>query len=35
LEGLSGGEQIVVYNYKALAANSRIKVVERVMGKSS
>jgi RND family efflux transporter MFP subunit len=35
LEGLSGGEQIVVYSYKALAANSRIKVVERVMGKSS
>jgi hypothetical protein len=35
LEGLSGGEQVVVYSYKALQANSRIKVVERIMGKSS
>ncbi len=35
LQGLSGGEQIVVYSYKALTANSRIKVVDRIMGKSS
>lgn len=35
LQGLSGGEQIVVYSYKALDANSRIKVVDRILGKSS
>lgn len=35
LEGLQGGEQVVVYSYKALGANSRIKVVERIMGKAS
>ena len=35
LQGLSGGEQIVVYSYKALDANSRIKVVDRIVGKSS
>ena len=35
LQGLSGGEQIVVYSFKALDANSRIKVVDRIVGKSS
>lgn len=35
LQGLSGGEQVVVYSYKVLDANSRIKVVDRVVGKSS
>ena len=35
LQGLTGGEQIVVYSFKALNAKSRIKVVERIMGKSS
>lgn len=34
LDGLQGGEQVVAYSYKALSANSRIKVVERVMGKA-
>lgn len=31
LEGLSGGEQVVVYSYKALDANSRIKVVDQII----
>lgn len=35
LQGLSGGEKIVVYSYKALDAQSRIKVVDRIVGKSS
>ena len=35
LQGLSGGERVVVYSHKALDAGSRIKVVERIMGKSS
>jgi len=35
LQGLSGGEKVVVHSHKALDANSRIKVVERIMGKSS
>lgn len=35
LQGLSGGEQIVVYSYKALDSSSRIKVVESIVGKSS
>ncbi|MBU0500195.1 MAG: efflux RND transporter periplasmic adaptor subunit [Gammaproteobacteria bacterium] len=34
LEGLSGGEQAVVYSYKGLSARSRIKVVDRILGKS-
>jgi len=34
LQGLSGGERVVVYSHKALEANSRIKVVDRVVGKS-
>ena len=34
LDGLRGGEQVVVYSYKALSADSRIKVVEHVMGKT-
>jgi RND family efflux transporter MFP subunit len=32
LEGLSGGEQLVVYSQKALSANSRISVVPRIPG---
>lgn len=35
LQGLSGGERVVVYSHKALEANSRIKIVERIVGKSS
>ena len=35
LQGLSGGERVVVYSHKALDAGSRIKVVDRIMGKSS
>ena len=35
LQGLSGGERVVVYSHKALDAGSRIKVVEHIMGKSS
>jgi HlyD family secretion protein len=35
LQGLSEGEKIVVYSFKALDANSRIKVVDRIVGKSS
>jgi len=35
LEGLSGGEHVVAYSQKALTANSRIKVVDRVAGKPS
>jgi HlyD family secretion protein len=34
LQGLSGGEQVVVYSYKTLYTNSRIKVVERIVDKS-
>ena len=34
LEGLSGGERVVVYSQKALDANSRIKIVDRIVGKS-
>ena len=34
LEGIRVGEQVVVYSQKALAANSRIKVVDRIVGKS-
>ncbi len=32
LEGLSGGEQLVVYSFKALTASSRIKLVDQVIG---
>ena len=35
LQGLRGGERVVVYSHKALDAGSRIKVVDRIMGKSS
>ncbi|MBL0210825.1 MAG: efflux RND transporter periplasmic adaptor subunit [Holophagaceae bacterium] len=35
LEGLSGGERVVVYSKKALDSNSRIKIVDRIVGKSS
>jgi HlyD family secretion protein len=35
LDGLSGGERVVAYSQKALGANSRIKVVDRIAGKSS
>ncbi len=35
VEGLSGGERVVVYSQKALGASSRIKIVERILGKSS
>ena len=35
LEGLKGGERVVVYSHKALSAGSRIKVVERIMGPAS
>ena len=31
LEGLSGGEQVVVHSFKALTANSRIAVVDRIV----
>lgn len=34
LDGLSGGERVVAYSQKALVANSRIKIVDQVMGKS-
>jgi HlyD family secretion protein len=33
LEGLSGGEQLVVYSFKALSAGSRIKLVDQIIGK--
>lgn len=33
LEGLAGGEQVVVHSYKALDANSRIKVVDQIIEK--
>ena len=33
--GLSGGEVVVTYSRKALHANSRIKVVDHIVGKSS
>lgn len=35
LQGLSGGERVVVYSQKALGAHSRIKIVDRILGKSS
>ena len=35
LEGLSGGERVVVYSQKALAAGTRIEVVERIPGLAS
>ena len=35
LQGLSGGERVVVYSQKALDAHSRIKIVDRILGKSS
>ncbi|MDP2367226.1 efflux RND transporter periplasmic adaptor subunit [Rhodoferax sp.] len=35
LQGLSGGERVVVYSQKALAASTRIKVVARIVGKAS
>lgn len=31
-KGLAGGEQVVLYSEKALTANSRIRVVERIRG---
>ena len=33
LEGLSGGEQVVVYSFKALDADSRFKVVDQIIEK--
>lgn len=35
LQGLSGGERVVSYSHKTLAANSRFKVVEQIAGKAS
>lgn len=35
VEGLKGGERVVVYSHKVLKSGSRIKIVERLMGKSS
>lgn len=35
LQGLGGGERIVAYSHKALHANSRIKIVDRIVGKPS
>lgn len=35
LTGLSAGDQVVVYSQKALNANSRISIVDRIVGKSS
>ncbi|MBA2659985.1 MAG: efflux RND transporter periplasmic adaptor subunit [Nitrosospira sp.] len=35
LQGLSDGERVVVYSQKALDAHSRIKIVDRILGKSS
>jgi HlyD family secretion protein len=32
LQGLSGGERVVVYSHKALKASSRIKVVGSITG---
>ncbi|MGL1834477.1 efflux RND transporter periplasmic adaptor subunit [Rhodocyclaceae bacterium SMB388] len=32
LEGLAGGEQVVVYSHKALGAGSRIRIVDRLVG---
>ena len=34
LEGLKGGERVVVYSKKALNAHSRIKIMERIVGKA-
>ena len=34
VEGVRAGERIVVYSQKALAANSRITIVDRIVGKS-
>lgn len=33
LDGLVGGEQLVIYSFKALSANSRITLVDQVIGK--
>ena len=35
VSGLKGGERVVLYSQKALTENSRIHVVERIVGKSS
>ena len=35
VNGLKGGERVVLYSQKALTENSRIHVVERIVGKSS
>ncbi len=35
VQGLKGGERVVVYSHKVLDANSRIKIVDRIVGKSS
>lgn len=35
VEGLSGGERVVVYSQKGLKSKSRIKIVDRIIGKSS
>lgn len=35
VEGLSGGERVVVYSQKALKSGSRIKIVDHVMGRPS
>lgn len=32
LDGLAGGEQLVVYSFKALSAGSRIKLVDQIIG---
>ena len=34
LEGLDGGEQVITYSRKALDANSRIKIVDTIVGQS-
>jgi|CXWL01.1.fsa_nt_gi RND family efflux transporter MFP subunit len=35
LQGLSGGERVVSYSHKTLAANSRFTVVDQIAGKAS
>jgi HlyD family secretion protein len=35
LEQLKAGEKVVVYSQKALTANSRISIVERIVGTGS
>ena len=32
VDGLQGGEHVVVYSQKALSTQSRIKIVERIVG---